>query len=215
MDDLRAIVLTDGDPVAPPIPLPTDATVIAADGGLRLSPILGLRVDVVVGDMDSVSAAELAAAEQAGARIERHPTDKDATDLELALDTAVTGGAIEITVVGGTGGRLDHLLANAQLLAGDRYAGVKLRWLTGAEIVVVCDHMRPALIEGTPGELVSLVPVGGTAGGVVTTGLRWGLEGEDLVFGSTRGISNKLSDDRATVSLREGRLLVVQESAAS
>ena len=84
MDDLRAIVLTDGDPVAPPIPLPTDATVIAADGGLRLSPILGLRVDVVVGDMDSVSAAELAAAEQAGARIERHPTDKDATDLELA-----------------------------------------------------------------------------------------------------------------------------------
>ena len=215
MDNLRAIVLADGDPVAPPIPLPADATVIAADGGLRLSPILGLPVDVVVGDMDSVSPADLKAAEQAGARIERHRTDKDATDLELALDAAITGGAIEITVVGGTGGRLDHLLANAQLLASDRYTGVELRWLTGAEIVVVCDHMRPALIEGTPGELVSLVPVGGTAGGVVTTGLRWGLEGEDLVFGSTRGISNELSDDRATVSLREGRLLVVQESAAS
>ena len=213
MDGLRAIVLTDGDPVAPPISLPSDATVIAADGGLRLSPILGLSVDVVVGDMDSVSAADLAAAEQAGARIERHPTDKDATDLELALEAAVTGGATEITVVGGTGGRLDHLLANAQLFATDRYAGVKLRWLTGTEIVVVCDHMRPAMIEGSPGELVSLVPVGGTAGGVITTGLRWGLEGEDLGFGSTRGISNELSDERATVSLTGGRLLVIQERA--
>ncbi len=213
MDDLRAIVLTDGDPVAPPIPLPSDAMVIAADGGLRLSSILGLRVDVVVGDMDSVSPADLAAAEQAGARIERHPIDKDATDLELALDAAITGGAIEITVVGGAGGRLDHLLANAQLLAGDRYAAIQLRWWTGAEIVVVCDHMRPAVIKGTPGELVSLVPVGGSAGGVVTTGLRWGLEGEDLGFGSTRGVSNELSDDRATVSLTEGRLLVIQERA--
>ena len=211
MDNLRAIVLADGDPVAPPIALPSDALVVAADGGLSLSPALGLTVDVVVGDMDSVPPEDLAAAEQAGARIERHPTDKDVTDLELALDAAIAAGAVSITIIGGSGGRLDHHLANALLLAANQYAGVELRWVTESELVHVCDHMRPATIDGAAGDRVALLPVGGPARGVVTTGLRWRLDGEDLGFGSTRGISNELTTDQATVSLNEGRLLVVQE----
>ena len=86
----RAIVLAGGDPVATRIRdhLPADADVIAADSGLHLAGPLGLTVACVVGDLDSADPAAVDAAVAAGATVERHPVDKDATDLELAIDAA-------------------------------------------------------------------------------------------------------------------------------
>lgn len=211
MENLRAIVLTDGDPVAWPLALPGDALVIAADGGLGLASALHLTVDVLVGDMDSVSAEDLERVTQSGARIERHPTDKDVTDLELALDEATAAGATEITVIGGSGGRLDHLLANAHLLSRHRYRSIALQWLTSTETVHVCDPDRPVTIRGAVGSRVSLIPVAGAAGGVATTGFHWPLHGEDLPAGSTRGMSNTMTGEKASVSVTAGTLLVVQE----
>lgn len=209
MERHRAIVLANGDPVAAPLPLPDDAVVIAADGGLSLAAPLGLTVDIVIGDMDSVSTTDLKRAAQAGARVERHPTGKNVTDLGLALDAAVAGGADDITIVGGAGGRLDHLLANAMLLGSDRYDGVVLRWLTGTETVVLCIPDRRAHVEGRPGDLVSLIPIGGPALGVTTTGLRWRLDDGGLAPGSTRGISNEMTAAETTVAIEDGKLLVV------
>ena len=100
--------------------VPGAATVIAADGGLDRATALGLEVDVVVGDLDSVSAGALAAAEAAGARVVRHPVAKDATDLELALDEAVRIGARRVLVVASAEGRLDHLLGSLLLLGAER-----------------------------------------------------------------------------------------------
>ncbi len=205
----RAIVLAHGDPVAGSLSLPDGAIVVAADGGLSLAPRLGLAPDVVVGDMDSVAAGDLERAGRAGARIERYPTDKDATDLELAIDAAREAGATDITIVGGTGGRLDHLLANAMLLAADRYEDVTLRWLTTTDEIVPCRPGPPVRIQGRPGDLVSLIPVAGAALGITTSGLRWQLQGDDLVPGSTRGVSNELTATEATVALDDGVLLVV------
>ncbi|GMQ86762.1 MAG: thiamine diphosphokinase [Acidimicrobiia bacterium] len=215
MENLRAIILTDGDPVARPLAFPDDALVIAADGGLALASALHLTVDVVVGDMDSASAEDLERAAQSGARIERHPTDKDATDLELALDEAIAAGATEITVVGGSGGRLDHLLANAHLLSGHSYRHVAMRWLTDTDTVLVCDPKRPITVRGALGARVSLIPVAGAAGGVVTTGLHWPLAGEALPAGSTRGMSNTMTAETASVSVTDGTLLVVHERTRS
>src|SRR5450432_2459847 len=105
-----AIVLAGGDALPTGVAghVPAAALVIAADSGLSHAQELGLSVDLVVGDLDSVDDAELAAAVAAGAEIERHPPEKDATDLELALDAACTRRATHITIVGGHGGRLDH-----------------------------------------------------------------------------------------------------------
>lgn len=213
MEDLRAIVLADGEPIAGPLGIPDTALVIAADGGLALAPVLGLDVDIVIGDMDSVAPEDLAAAEQAGVRIERYPADKDATDLELALDAALAAGATDITIVGGAGGRIDHLLANALLIADDRYAGAHLLWITGAERVVVCDAARPASLDGRVGDVISLIPVHGSVHGATSSGLRWPLEDEELPAASTRGISNEMTHTTATVSVSVGTLLVVQEAA--
>src|SRR5262245_39959523 len=92
-------------------PLGPGPLVVAADSGLEGAAVLGLVPAVVVGDMDSVDPDALAAAEAAGARIERHPAAKDATDLDLALDVALAAGADRVVVVTGTGDRLDHALA--------------------------------------------------------------------------------------------------------
>src|SRR5689334_5961040 len=75
------------------------ALVIAADGGLGAAAELNLCVDVVVGDLDSVDAGQLASAEAHGTAIERHPRDKDATDLALAVRHALALGATRIAVV--------------------------------------------------------------------------------------------------------------------
>ena len=111
--------------------LPDRAEVVAADGGADTALELGLQVAVAVGDFDSVTPAGLAAVAAAGARVERHPETKDATDLELALDIAVERGAARIVVVGDPGGRLDHLLAGVLLLGHARYADVEIDAMIG------------------------------------------------------------------------------------
>lgn len=205
-----AVVLAGGDPVAPGVAalLPPDALVIAADSGLHQAVTIGVAVDLAIGDFDSVDPGALQAAEAAGTRIERHPADKDVTDLELALDAARREGARRVVVIGGGGGRLDHLLANALLLASPRFDDLRVEAAVGrAYLTVVRDH---AELRGEPGDLCSLLALGGPARGVRTTGLRWVLAGDDLHPGSTRGVSNELSADRATVTLDGGVLLAVQ-----
>jgi thiamine pyrophosphokinase len=191
--------------------LPAGAFVVAADSGLDHALGLGLRVDVVVGDLDSVSAAGLEAAAAGGTAVERHPEAKDATDLELALDVAVARGARRILVLGPDGGRFDHVLAGAALLAGPRYAAVDIEARLGpARLVVV---RSSATLTGRPGELVTLLPVHGAVAGVDTEGLLYPLRGEDLLPGSTRGVSNEMLADEARVSVRAGVLVAVQPGA--
>jgi thiamine pyrophosphokinase len=209
--DPTAIVIAGGDPVDPTLParLPAPRFVIAADGGLAQAETLGLRVDVVVGDMDSVDPVALRRAEAAGAAVERHPVDKDATDLELALryvDRTGLGGAI---LIGGAGGRLDHLLGNALVLTAPEFAHLDLEWWIGTTRVVVT--RRRAVLDGSIGDTVTLLAIGGPARGVSTTGLRWRLDGDDLPYGSTRGVSNELVDPTATIALEDGVLLVVHD----
>lgn len=212
MADRTAIVLAGGDPASADIRdhLPPGAVVIAADSGLAQAEALGLDVDVVVGDFDSVDPAALQAAVGAGAVAERHPVAKDHTDLELALLAARARGANRVVVVGGHGGRLDHFLANALLLAAPSYADLKVEAYVGTGRIVVLHAGGNAEVVGQPGDLCSLLAIGGPAHGVRTVGLRYGLQDEPLHPGSTRGMSNELVDTHARVTLASGTLLVIQ-----
>lgn len=207
-----AVVLTGGGGVRAEVAecLPAGALVVAADGGAVHAGPLGLVVDVAVGDFDSLGPADLAQLEAAGTDVERHPEDKDATDLELALDRAVTAGVEHVVVVGGHGGRLDHLLGVALVLGAPAYARLDVEAHLGpARLHVVRGggHLR---LEGEPGETVSLLALHGPARGVRTTGLRWPLDDEDLSPGSTRGVSNVLDASAATVAVAHGTVLVVR-----
>jgi thiamine pyrophosphokinase len=191
--------------------LPQGALVIAADGGLERCAALGLRADVVVGDLDSAEPGSLAAAQERGAEIQRHPTRKDATDLELALDEALVRGARRILVVASAEGRLDHLLSSLLLLGHERYAGVELEALVGeAHVVVVRGERR---LAGAPGATLTLLALHGPAEGVRTEGLDYPLRGERLDPGSSRGVSNVFSAPFATISLERGVLLAILPGA--
>jgi thiamine pyrophosphokinase len=191
--------------------LPADADVIAADSGLAVATALGVPVDHLVGDLDSVDMAAVEAAEAAGTTVERHPAEKDATDLELALDAARLRGARRLVVVDGGGDRLDHLLGNLLLLSSASLAGIEVEAFCGeARVVVARGGAGAVTIAGEHGSLVTLLPVGGAARGIVTDGLRYPLDAEDLEPGTTRGVSNELLADAANVRLSEGTLLVVQ-----
>jgi thiamine pyrophosphokinase len=208
-----AIVLAGGDAADPGLRsrLPDDAVVIAADSGLHQAEPLGLHVHYVVGDLDSADASAVERARAAGAIIDRHPAEKDATDLELAFDVASDRGAQAITVVGGAGGRLDHFLANIAVLASERFAHLEVDAYVGAAYVAVLQGGRPPHpIAGPPGSLVTLLPTGGDACGITTSGLQYPLRGATLRPGTSRGVSNVLVDACASVGLERGTLLMIQ-----
>ncbi len=189
--------------------LPAPDRVVCADSGVSLAHRLGLHVDVVVGDLDSVPAHELATARADGAVVEAYPVDKDATDLALALARGaegLTGGDL-LVVLGGAGGRLDHALANVHALADPALAHVRVHARLGwADVHVVRDARRLSLpLDAT----VSLLPSGGAARGITTEGLRYPLHGEDLHPWSTRGVSNIVTGKPVRITLDDGCVLVV------
>jgi thiamine pyrophosphokinase len=206
-----ALVFAGGEPIDGDVAarLPdTEVTVFAADSGVERALALGRVVDLVVGDLDSADPAAVERAVAGGAEVRHYPAAKDKTDLELALDAARDAGVRRVIVVGGSGGRLDHFLANALLLASPSFADLDVEALVGSARITVIH--RDARLSGTPGDLVSLLAAGGPARGVRTGGLRFPLDGEDLLPGSTRGVSNELIEPVAAVSLEHGVLLAVQ-----
>jgi thiamine pyrophosphokinase len=185
--------------------LPFADRVIAADSGYLIASSLGYRVDTVVGDMDSIgSTAQI----HESTEVVRHPVDKDATDLELAFELAVRDQPRRIVLVGAEGGRFDHEVAAVSVICSDRWSVVpEIDWVRSDAISYVIRHARR--IQGDPGDLISLIPIGGDATGVVTTGLKWELNGETLHAGSTRGVSNVLLRTEIMVRLSSGVLVGV------
>ena len=210
MAELDVVVVASGE--GPGLTVPSARHVVAADGGLLRARELGLDVDVVVGDLDSVTPEALAAAEAAGARVVRYPRAKDATDLELALDEALELGARRTLLVASAQGRLDHLHASLLRLGSGRYARLELDALVGDALVHVVRGERT--LAGVPGELLTLLPLGGPATGVRTEGLEYPLAGETLGPGTTRGVSNVFTSTGARVTLTDGVLLAVRPEVA-
>ncbi len=210
---ISAVIIAGGDPIDAMVlaRLPAECFVVAADSGLDEAIRLGLRPQVVIGDMDSVSEISLQGAHDNGAEVVTHPTDKDATDLELALEHVYRRGHRHAILCGGYGGRISHFLGNALVITAARFAAMRIEWHVGTTSLAVVRPDLPLIIEGSPGDLVSLLAPGGSADGVATSGLRWPLAYETLPAGSTRGISNEMLDDRAAISLQAGVLLALHE----
>lgn len=204
----RALVVAGGEP--PPerlLPgLVRDADlVLAVDGGLTLLQRNGLVPDLVIGDLDSLRGTEV----PPGIQLEKHPREKDATDLELALEHLVPLAPQEVVLVGALGGRLDHLVATLSLL--ERYPWHMV--LYHRDEVLYATSTPISLPHAAPGDRVSLLPLTQRVEGIHTQGLRYPLRGEELRRGSTRGVSNQVVSLPCGVRFSQGRLLVVHGPA--
>jgi thiamine pyrophosphokinase len=224
----HALILADGDPpaaaaldVAWPGWSDEIDLIVAADGGAMYAASLGLgSVDLWVGDGDSLSPAALEALRDAGVPVELAAADKDESDTELAVLAAIDRGATRLTILGAFGGsRLDHALANVLLLGHPRLIDRSAVLLAPAARVRLIrapgpdGHSAFLSLAGRPGDMVSLLPFGGPAGGVRTSGLQYALRDETLEVGPARGLSNVRLEATATVSLKVGSLLVIETPA--
>jgi len=209
---MLAVVVADGEPAPEDAQLVRDADlVIAADGGANWLESLGVRPHVLVGDLDSLDLATVARLGLLGTHVEQHPPDKDASDTELALEAALRAGADRVLILGAFGGsRLDHELANALLLVDPAFAAGDVRLHRGATQVRAIEGPGNLTIEVGAGGSVTLLPIRADAVGVTTEGLRYGLEDGTLAIGRSRGLSNVVVEEPASVSLRAGTLLVIE-----
>jgi thiamine pyrophosphokinase len=201
----RAEALLQGEPDARPL-------VLAADGGAHKAELLGLRPDVVVGDLDSLSPASVERLRGQGVEVQQHPRAKEESDTELAVREALRRGARQLVILGGLGGlRLEHSLANVLLLTLPELAGCDVTMVDGPSVVRViggrgADRLE---LEGEEGDLVSLLALSERVEGVTTTGLAYPLDDEALLQGPSRGLSNVMQASNASVQTRGGRLAVI------
>jgi thiamine pyrophosphokinase len=209
----RAIVLTNGhiqDPATIRSRLKewSQAIVVAADGGSLHAETLGVTLHAIIGDLDSLSEDVLTGLSAKQVDIQKSPSEKDETDLELALLYAAEQGAMQIVVLGAFGGRLDMSIANLLLLTHPQLTEIRIEIWKGNQTAWI---IRPPGddIQGKAGDTVSLIPLNGEAKGVTTRNLAYPLHDETLPAGPSRGLSNVLTSNKASLSLREGFLLAV------
>jgi thiamine pyrophosphokinase len=182
--------------------------VIAADSGAASALQQGCTPAIIVGDFDSLDPLTAQQLQEHGSRFLPVPAEKDETDTELAIQTAIEQGATSITILGWLGGsRFDHTMANILLLAG--FETVPIRLVDGPSVCWLLRGPGMASIEGQVDDLLSLLPLTSDATGVSTQGLYYPLHGEILRFGKPRGVSNALTQAQAAVSLEGGLLLII------
>lgn len=181
--------------------------VIAADGGSRYLNAAGLVPNVLLGDFDSLPEPILRELRQNGnVEIVAFKPEKDYTDMELAIDLALERGATDIAILGACGTRLDHTVSNILLLYKILKNGAKGHIEDGSNRICLIDS--GITLNKKDGWKVSLIPLPPCVKGVTTTGLTYPLTDETLFFGTGRGISNEFCADEATVSVKEGLLLI-------
>lgn len=213
---VQAVVVIGGGPLSPRAiaAVHEHAVVIAADSGLDHAVAAGLRPAVLVGDLDSISAAGRMWAYAHETEIAEYPTDKDLTDTELALARALAVPDVsQILLVGGvddTGERrLDHQLATI-LALGHPSLGALLhvRAVLGGTELALVHPGHHVVLDVEEGQLFSLLALHGPCTGVTVTGARWPLDDAVVTGTEARGVSNE-AGERTDVHVGTGVLTVV------
>ena len=187
--------------------LRADDYIICADGGTRHALALELQPHLIIGDMDSAEKEQLQALQKTDVALELFSHDKNETDLELAINRAMELKPEQILILAALGGRLDQTLGNIALLTDSRLSTFNVRLDDGVEEIFLC--RAQAQVRGESGDLVSLIPWQGAVTGIRTKKLKWALNNESLSPDKTRGISNEMLGDTASISITSGLLLIV------
>ena len=208
----KAIIVANGQLVEPhniQDYISSASLVIAVDGGIRNCLSLGIRPNILIGDLDSVDDNKIGEYRDAGAQIIQYPTHKDETDLELALQYAKEIEVNEVIIIGGLGARWDMTIANIFLFAHPKYKDMNICILDGTQELFILRAGTHSIVHGRPGDTISLIPLAGDATGIVTTGLEYPLNDETLQFCTTRGVSNTFTQDHAQIFIKHGLLLCI------
>lgn len=185
--------------------------VIGVDKGLEILDLLGINPDIVCGDFDTVNAIIFNKYKnKENCIIKEFPPMKDYTDTHLAVDIAIEEGAKDVDICGGTGSRMDHFLGNLGVLAYALTKEVKVyMWDENNRIQIIDKGIVMKKDDGF-GKYVSLIPYGGEVSGVTLKGFKYLLSNATLKQEESLGVSNELVDEKGTIEIEAGRLVVIE-----
>ena len=183
--------------------------IIAADGGWVTARSLGVQPHCILGDFDSISPKVLSYYENQEIPVKRYRPEKDATDTRIGLELALKLGSTEIFLLGATGGRLDHYMANLKSLFLPMEQGVQAWILDSQNAVTLLDRGIEIPKDRQFGKYVSFFTMGDKVEGVTLTGFKYPLKEYTLVNSDEIGVSNEILEERARITFRSGVVLMI------
>lgn len=187
---------------------------IGVDRGVYTLLVNGLYPQYAFGDFDSVTEEELKVIEQKVNKITKFQPEKDETDLELALNWAISNECTKIRIFGATGGRLDHLFANVHLLLHPLIfqQSHKIEIIDDKNMMYIKQPGTYELEINKDKQYVSFVPLTSAVENLTLKGFKYPLKNRHIPLGSTLCISNELINKRGTYSFSDGILLVIRSA---
>lgn len=182
--------------------------VICVDGGLEKAEKLGLKPDLILGDFDSVDSSVLDYYKKLNIEIVTFPKEKDYTDMELAIEYAMKKGFKNAVLTGATGTRLDHTIANIQLLEKYHQLGINVEIIDNNNYIKIISDNADIIVKNKENHFVSLVPVTETIEGLTLEGFKYPLTNVRTTRGTAFLISNEITQNEGRIILKKGTALV-------
>ncbi len=209
---IRALIIANGEikdytKVAKKLKDYTFNYVICCDGGVKHLKYLGITPNYIIGDFDSADGALVQQYRELGSKIEEFEVDKDFTDSELGVNKAIDLDCNESILIGGTGGRIDHTMANLNL--GLLALSNNCNLIIVDELNVVHTVIEKIEIKNKAGQNCSIMPITLELEGVTTKGLKYSLNNESVYLGQSRTVSNLVLDDVAEITISKGVAFVI------
>lgn len=182
--------------------------ILCADGGYDYASASGIIPDMLIGDLDSITLPN-----DPAIKTLIFPSEKDDTDTGICLQTALDNGYTDILIIGGLGGRLDHTMSNIQLITGKCHLADSITIKDKSNSCTVI-HNKSVSLPHKEKQYVSIFSMSEISTGVTTSGLKYPLDNAEMVYGSTLGTSNEIISENATISVKNGRLLIITSEEA-
>ena len=186
-----------------------DDLCIAADQGYHTAKALGERIDLLLGDFDSIGSVP----GDEGMEIQRVPAEKDYTDTQLAVEIALERGADEIIIIGGLSGRLDHTLSTLAILEDLNTRGVYCT-ITDGQNRARYMKSTSSLIARSPYKYLSLIAADEVVKGVDIEGCKYPLKKATLRRSHQFAVSNEITGNVAFISVKKGGVFIIESRDA-
>ena len=183
--------------------------IIGIDRGLEFCYKYNIVPHYILGDFDSIAPEVLEYYENSGIPVERYQPEKDATDTRIGLELALKLKSREIFLLGATGGRLDHYMANLKSLLIPLEQGVQTWILDSQNVITVLDHGIKISREQQFGKYISFFSMGDKAEGITLAGFKYPLKNFTMVNSDEIGVSNELIEDMGEITFRSGIILMI------
>jgi len=182
--------------------------VICADGGLEKAANLGVVPNVILGDFDSVDPIVLKKYQSMNIETKKFPAEKDYTDMELSIEFAIEKGYENIVLIGASGSRLDHSMANIMLLEKYFKLGIKIEMIDNNNKIKIISDNTDLYLNNKENYFVSIVPVDDLISGLTLEGFKYPLDEVIVKRGSTLCVSNEIIKNKGRVLLNKGTALL-------